>query len=86
MYNNFNNRFSTVKDSLQKQQELQLEEYQKQMEQDNGIQLLILVQNPVVMWKFYDGRKIRKLKECVSQRRNIDDFLCDTYYEEEDDE
>ncbi|WP_141722829.1 hypothetical protein [Cellulosilyticum sp. I15G10I2] len=36
MYNNFNNRFSTVKDSLQKQQELQLEEYQKQMEQDNG--------------------------------------------------
>jgi hypothetical protein len=36
LYNNFNNRFSTVKDSLQKQQELQLEEYQKQMEQDNG--------------------------------------------------
>lgn len=32
LYNNFNNRFSTVKDSLQKQQELQLEEYQKQME------------------------------------------------------
>lgn len=36
LYNNFNNRFPTVKDSLQKQQELQLEEYQKQMEQDNG--------------------------------------------------
>lgn len=49
-------------------------------------QLLMLVQNFVVMWKFYDGRKRRKLKECVSQRRNIDDFLCDTYYEEEDDE
>lgn len=32
LYNNFNNRFSTVKDSLQKQNELQLEEYQKQME------------------------------------------------------
>ncbi|WP_207646301.1 hypothetical protein [Cellulosilyticum sp. I15G10I2] len=28
-------------------------------------QLLMLVQNPVVMWKFYDGRKRRKLKECV---------------------
>lgn len=69
LYNNFNNRFSTVKDSLQKQQELQLEEYQKQMERDNVktmeilfikfvvpvTQLLILVQNPVVMWKFYDG-------------------------------
>lgn len=49
-------------------------------------QLLMLVQNPVVMWKFYDGRKRRKLKECVSQRRNIDDFFCDTYYKEEDDE
>ncbi|AOT71796.1 hypothetical protein [Geosporobacter ferrireducens] len=49
-------------------------------------QLLMLVQNPVVMWKFFDRRKRRKLKECVSQRRNIDDFLCDTYYEEEDDE
>lgn len=28
----------------------------------------------------------RKFKVCVSQRRNIDDFICDTYYEEEDDE
>lgn len=36
--------------------------------------------------QFYDGRKRRKLKECVSQRRNIDYFFCDTYYEEEDDE
>jgi hypothetical protein len=36
LYNNFDNRFSTVKDCLQKQQELQLEEYQKQMEEDNG--------------------------------------------------
>ena len=35
LYNNFINRFSTVKASLQKQPELQLEEYQKQMEQDN---------------------------------------------------
>jgi len=40
----------------------------------------------MVMRKFYDGRKRKKLKECVSQRRNIDDFLYDTYYEEEDDE
>lgn len=100
LYNNFNSRFSTVKDSLQKQQELQLEEYQKQMERDNVktveilftkfvvpvTQLLMLVQNPVVMWKFYDGRKRRKLKEYVPQRRNIDDFLCDTYYKEENDE
>lgn len=46
MYNNFNKRFSTVKDSLQRS----------------------------------------KLKECVSQRRNFDDLLYDTYYEEEDDE
>jgi hypothetical protein len=46
----------------------------------------MLVKNPVVMWKFYDGPKRRKLKECVLQRRNIDDFLCGTYYEEEDDE
>lgn len=49
-------------------------------------QRLMLVQNPVVMWKFYDGRKSRKLKECVAQRRNIDDYLCDTYCEVEDDE
>jgi hypothetical protein len=46
----------------------------------------MLVQNPVVIWKFYDGHERKKLKECVSQRRNIDDFLCDTYYVEEDDE
>lgn len=49
-------------------------------------QLLMLVQNPVVMWKFYDGRKRRKLKECVPQRRNIDDFFRDNYYKEKDDE
>lgn len=49
-------------------------------------QLLMLVQNPVVMWKFYDGGKRRKLKECVSQRRSIGDFFCDNYYKEKDDE
>jgi hypothetical protein len=36
LYNNLTNRFSTVKDFLQKQHVLQLEEYLKHIEQDNG--------------------------------------------------
>ncbi len=45
----------------------------------------MLVQKPVVMWKFYDGRKRRKLKE-VCRREETLTIFCDTYYEEEDDE
>lgn len=39
----------------------------------------------ILLYNNFNNRFLT-VKECVSQRRNIDDFLCDTYYEEEDDE